>query len=301
LSPNRPRARRRAPLLPAAAAVLLALLALLPEAPRAAVFPGSVVIRAEGRAPIVDGRVDAAYQQALDEAFRRALLDALRVIAPDRQSPGDLETWQENVLSRAGDFVGAWRVLSEEQKDGFLALEAEVEVWREKLARASRAGAGATATRAVRLLVLAGSFPLADPASDEEVDAGAVAAVALEAEFSRRGAVIVGTTDRAPWESATGPSSEENRVALAAASAKRLDADTVLIAQLSRRGDTLALFAQLVAASSEATLGSARVEFVPAAGEALADAFAPAARKLAGALATHLSAARAAAARGGTP
>lgn len=296
--PTRPHAPRRAPLLLAVAA---AVLVGLPAAPRAAVLTGSLVIRAEGRAPVQDGRADAAYQHALDEAFRRALLEALRVIAPERQSPRDLEAWQQTVLSRAGDFVGAWRILSEEQRDGFLGLEAEVEIWREKLVRAARVPPGAAATRAVRLLVLAGSFPIDDPASDEEVDGGGAAAVALEAELSRRGAVIVGTAERAPWESATGPSSEENRVALAASAAKLLDADAVLIAQLTRRGESLALFAQLVAAATEVTLGSARVEFTPGADEALADSLAPPARRVAAALAAHLPTPRSDRSRGAGP
>ena len=200
------------------------------------IAPG-IVVRAEGRAPVQGGRVDTAYQQALDEAFRRGLLEALRGIAPERQSPHDLETWQETILSRAVDFVGAWRILAQEEQDGFLTLSAEIEIYRDKLARAARATGVAAAAAAVRVMVLAGSLPLVDRADDEELDAGRTAAVALEAELARRGAVIVATTDRVPWEQSSGPSSEENRVALAAAAGKKLDADAVLIVQLTRRGE----------------------------------------------------------------
>jgi hypothetical protein len=278
------------------AAVLLAVAAAAtawrPGVTAAGVFPGSVTVRAEGRAPVLGGRVDTAYRQALDEAFRRALLEALRGIAPERQSPHDLETWQSTVLSRAADFVGAWRILGQREHDGFLTLETEVEIWREKLARAALASGPAAAAAAVRVLVLAGSFPLVDPAADEEVDAGRIAVSALEAELARRGAVIVAAADRAPWESASGPSSEENRVALAAAAAKRYDADAVLIAQLAPRGEGLSLAAQLVASASETTLVSARAVIDLPRDRPLSESFAPAARQLAVACAPHLSAAR---------
>lgn len=267
----------------------------------AAVLPSGLTVRAEGRAPVRGGRVETAFQQALDEAFRRGLLDALRTIAPERQSPHDLEAWQENVLSRAGDFVGAWRILSQEEKDGFLTLETEIEIWRDKLARAARGAATAAAAPAVRLVVLAESLSILDPAADEEVDAGRAAASALEAELARRGAVIVATTDPAPWEQSSGPSSEENRVALAAAAAKLLGADAVLVAQLVRRGDVLALSVQLIAAIAETTLASARADVPLLRDRSLAESFAPAARQLAAICAPRLAAARSARGRGTLP
>ena len=187
--------------------VSVALLAASPMKPSAAVINKGIEVRAEGRAPVQAGRVDTAYQQALDEAFRRGLLEALRIIAPERQSPRDLETWQETILPRAADFVGAWRILAQEQQDGFLTLSAELEIYREKLARAARATGVASATAAVRVMVLAGSLPMVDRAADEELDAGRSAAVALETELARRGAIIVASTDRVPWEQSAGPSS----------------------------------------------------------------------------------------------
>jgi hypothetical protein len=263
-----------------------------PRALPAAVISPGVVVRAEGRAPVQGGRVDSAYQRALDEAFRRGLLDALRVIAPERQSPHDLETWQETVLSRAIDFVGAWRILSQEEQDGFLTLSVEVEIYRDKLARAARASGVSRPAASVRVLVLAESMPIVDQAADEELDAGRTASLALEAELARRGAIIVSTTDRVPWEHSSGPSSEENRVALAAAAGKRLEADAVLIVQLTRRGENLALDAQLIATVSETTLASARSQ-IPLSGDApLADVFALAARQVAAVCAPRLAAAR---------
>jgi hypothetical protein len=257
----------------------------------AATISGALTVRAEGRAPIQQGRVDIAYDRALEEAFRRGLLEALHAIAPERQSPQDLETWQETVLPRAGDFVGAWRIVAEEQKDGFLTLEAEIDVWRDKLARAARATRASAAAPTVRVVVLAEPLPLIDPAADEEVDAGRTAAAALEAELARRGAVVVATSEPAPWVGG-GPASEENRVALAAAAARRLEADAVLIVQVARRGTALSLAVQLVAVGSESTLASARAD-VGAPGEhSLAEAFAPAARQLAALCAPHLAAAR---------
>jgi hypothetical protein len=265
------------------------------------VYASSFTVRAEGRTPVRDGRADTAYRQALDEVFRRGVLEALRGIAPELQSPHDLETWQTTVLSRAEDFVGAWRVLRQREENGFLSLEVEVEIWREKLARAARATGPAAAVSAVRVMVIAGSLPMVDRAADEEVDAGRIAASALETELARRGAVIVTTAERAPWESSTGPSSEENRVALAAAAAKRLDADAVLIAQLTPRGENLALAVQLVATSSETTLVSTRAELDVNRERPLAESFAPAARQLAAACVPHLAAAKSGRARSPLP
>jgi hypothetical protein len=278
----------------AGAALLLAAAALLalPQRAAAAVVPGAVVIRTSGRAPVREGRADLAFQQALEEAFRRGVLEALRAVAPERQSPRDLETWQETILPRSGDFVAAWRILSHRERDGFVDLEAEVEIWHAKLAQASRASGATAAIPATRLLVLADPFAMSDPAADEEVDAGQLVAAALETELTRRGAVIVSTTDRAPWDVGPGPSSEENRVALAAAAGKRLEADAVLVARLSRRAGTLALAVQLIAVASETTLATARADIGVAGDAELAGTFAPAARQVAAAVAPRLAAVR---------
>jgi len=277
----------------------VALEAVSPQ-PSAAVLASGIVVRAEGRAPVRDGRADTAYQQALDEVFRRGLLEALRVIAPERQSPHDLETWQETILSRAGDFVGAWRILTQEQQDGFLSLSAEIEIYRDRLARAARATGVRTAAAAVRVMVLAGSLPMVDQAADEELDAGRSATVAIEAELAQRGAIVVAAAGHVPWEQSSGPSSEENRVALAAAAGKKLAADAVLIVQLTRRGNGLALDAQLIATASETTLASARVEIPVVGARPLAEAFALAARQVAAVCAPRLASARSALGVGAT-
>ncbi len=267
----------------------------------AAVIDDGIVVRAEGRAPVEEGRIDTAYQQALEETFRRGLLEALRSLAPERQNPHDLETWQETILSRSGDFVGAWRILAQEDRDGFVTLSAEIEIYREKLASAARATGVVKAAAAVRVMVLAGTLPLIDRAADEELDAGRSATIALESELARRGAIIVATTDPAPWEQSSGPSSEENRVALAAAAGKKLDTDAVLLVQLSRRGSGLVLDAQLIATSSETTLAAARAE-IPMPGDLpRAEAFAQAARKVAAVCAPRLAAARSAPGSGALP
>jgi len=281
-------------------ALLLAGASVFAAPAHAAVIASGLVVRAEGRAPVQGGRADTAHQQALDEAFRRGVLDALRVIAPERQSPHDLETWQETVLSRAIDYVGAWRILSQGEQDGFMTVSAEIEIYRDKLARAARSSVVARAAAAVRVLVLAGALPFVDRAADEEIDAGRTASLAIEAELARRGAVIVSTTDRVPWEHSSGPSSEENRVALAAAAGKRLDADAVLIVQLSRRDEGLTLDAQLIATASESTLASARAQIPVSADEPLAEAFSLAARQVATVCAPRLASARLSPG-GGTP
>lgn len=290
------RALRWATLALAAGAAALA----FPAAPGAALLPGSLTLRAEGRAPVQEGRVDTAFQQALGEAFQRGLLDALRNIAPERQSPADLETWQQTILSRAGDFVGAWRVLYHEERDGFVRVEAELEIWRDKLARAAGTPAVRSAAPAVRLMVLADALPLAERAAEEEIDVGRDVAVALESELSRRGAVIVSSMGRAPWMDAAVDTSEESRIALATAAARRLDADAVLVVRITRSGNDLLVAAQLVATSSENTLGSARAKIALQRAGANAEVFATAARQIAIALAPRFSGIRPRA-RGGAP
>ena len=125
--------------------------------------------------------------------------------------------------------------------------------------------------------------------------------VALEAELARRGAVIVASSEPVPWEQTSGPSSEENRVALAAAASRRLDADAVLIVQLTRRGEGVVLDAQLIATASETTLASARAEIPLAGGRPLDESFALAARQVAAVCAPRLAAARSAPGRGSLP
>ncbi len=296
-------AGRLRPLLKVALLMMIALAASSssPRETAAAVIASGIVVRAQGRAPVQRGRVDTAYQQALDEAFRRGLLEALREIAPERQSPHDLETWQETILPRAVDFVGAWRILSQQEQDGFMTLSTEIEIYRDKLARASRATGVASAAAAVRVMVLAGSLPLVDRAADEELDAGRTAALAIEAELAKRGAIIVSTNDPVPWEQSSGPSSEENRVALAAVVAKKLDADAVLVVQLTRHGEGLALEAQLIATASETTLASARADIAVSAARPLAEAFAQAARQVAAACAPRLASARSGPGHGALP
>lgn len=257
---------------------------------QAAVLPGSVVSQAEGRAPVIGGRSDLAFQQALDEAFRKNLLAALRAIAPERQSPQDFETWQDMVLSRAADFIGAYRILSQEEKAGFLELAVEVEIYRERLAQAARVSTASVSAPAIRLMVLVDPFPVIDPAADEEIDAGSYAITSLEAEFARRGAVIIATTNRSPWRKPEGAASEENRAAHATAEGKRLQADAVLVAQVTRSAENaFTLSAQIIAVGSEATLGSAREDFLIAPSGGLEAAFGPAARQIAATLGTRLA------------
>jgi len=281
--------------------LVFALAATAPPTVAAAVIGSGIVVRAQGRAPVEDGRVDTAYQQALEETFRRGLLEALRTLAPERQSPHDLETWQETILSRAIDFVGAWRILAQEERDGFLTLSAEIEIYRDKLARAARATGVVTAAAAVRVLVLAGTLPMVDRSDDEELDAGRSATVALESELARRGAIIVATTDPAPWEQSSGPSSEENRVALAAAAGKKLGADAVLLVRLTRRGGGLALDAQLIATVSGTILASPHAEISTPGDLPLAGAFAQAARQVIAVCAPRLASVRPAPGGGALP
>jgi hypothetical protein len=110
--------------------------------------------------------------------------------------------------------------------------------------------------------------------------------------MARRGAVIVSTTDRTPRGLFSGTAAGENREAAAAAAARNLDADAVLVVQLANRGGSLALTVHLVSVASETTLTSARAEIGALGGRSLAEAFAPAARELAAACAPHLAAAR---------
>jgi hypothetical protein len=267
------------------------------------VIPGAVTSRAEGRAAVREGRSDLAFQQALDEALRQSLLEALAALAPDRQSARDFELWQRTLLPRAREFVGAYRILSQDEKGGFLQLAVEVEIYREKLLHAARASATAPAAQPLRLLVLADALPVADPAADEEIDAGGVAIASLEAELARRGAIILSTANRSPWQRPGRAASDESREALAVVEGKRLQADGVLVVRLTRRGDTaLELSVELVAVAAEATAGAAHAVVTLAPGQAIGEAFLPATRQIAGSLAPRLAGvARGARPGGGSP
>ena len=87
-------------------------------------------------------------------------------------------------------------------------------------------------------------------------------------------------------------------MALAAAAGKQLDADAVLIVQLTRRGEVLTLDAQLIATVSETTLASARAEISVSGDRTLAEAFTQAARQVAAICAPRLASARSTQGRG---
>jgi hypothetical protein len=108
-----------------------------------------------------------------------------------------------------------------------------------------------------RLLVLIATFPLAGSPEGEDIDAGSLATKSLETELLRRGASVIPSPASLPWDHLAGRVSAENKVALAAAEGRRLEADYVVLGQLSRKADNLLAFtAQLLSVATEKTIVS---------------------------------------------
>ncbi len=206
-------------------------------------------------APIIKGRYDEAYRRALESAFRKALMSALGEIDPAAGSTGDFGAWQNLIFSRASDFVASYQVLDQDAKEGYLSLSILARVDREKLRRAVETSSAASALVPLRVLVLVDNFPLAGSGGGEDIDAGHVAAGALEAALLREGLIIVPAPETLPWQDTQGQASSENRRSLAAAAGTRIGADYVVLGDLAARASRLlVLSAELVAVSSEKTV-----------------------------------------------
>jgi hypothetical protein len=240
-------------------AVAAVCLAAVPGEVPAAELPNLLEYRVTEHAPIINDRQDRAYQRALEAGFHRALLEALREIQGGEQTPGDFAAWQRNIFSRAADFIFSYRVESQEVEEGRLTLAIRAGVYRDKLAKAVEASSALSPVLPVRLLVLVDTFPFAGPAGQEEIDAGHLAAAALEAEFLRRGVIIVPSPETLPWQHLEGRADSENRLSLATVEGGKARADYVLLGRLqSRANRLLVLSAEVVSVLSQKTVASAR-------------------------------------------
>ncbi len=240
-----------------AAALWLAFTAPPSSAVRTATAADTITLNATERVPILDGRHDQAFNQALEGAFRKILVSGLQKAVPEPRRPQDFKTWQRTILPRASDFIFTYRILSQEEQGGLLTLTLQAEVYRDKLARAAGSARNLTPALPVRILILKETLALSGTSREGEIDAGRLAATSLERGLARLGAIIISAPDRAPWERIDGRASEENKVSLAAAEGERLGADLVLLGQVTRISPAvLSLSVQLISVHSEATLAS---------------------------------------------
>jgi hypothetical protein len=256
----------------------------------AAELPNLLEYRVTEHAPIINDRHDRAYQRALEAGFHRALQEALREIRGGEQTPRDFAAWQRNIFSRAADFIFSYRIESQEVKEGRLTLTIRAAVYLDKLTKSLQDSAALSPTLPVRLLVLVDTFPLAGSAGEEEIDGGHLAAAALEAEFLRRGAIIVPSPETLPWQHLDGRADSENRISLATVEGGNTRADFVLLGQLqSRAAKLLVLSAEIVSVSSQKTVASGRSPVEMQTNSLPHESFVQPARELAGSFMPRLS------------
>lgn len=211
--------------------------------------------RVTEHAPVIRGRPDKAFHRALEASFRKALLAALRDTGFAERPDPDFAAWLSGILGRAGDFVASYRVLSHRESEGFLTLSVEAQIYVGRIREAVSASARPLSFFPARLLVMVDTFPLTGSPGGEDINAGSLAARALEAELLRRGAAIVPSPDSLPWHHLAERASTENVVALASAEGRRLEADYVVLGKLKRKADNLlVLTAQLLSVETERTI-----------------------------------------------
>lgn len=255
------RSRRR--LLPVLAFLLAAAIQPQEVMAKKEALPELLEYRVTEHAPVINDRHDKAFQRALEATFRRAIIIALKESDAADRTARNFAAWQTSILSRASDFIASYRVLSQEIKEGHLTLTVQTRIYRARLAKAVKESAALSPLLPVNLLILVDTFPLAGSPDGEDIDAGHLAARSLEAEFLRRGAIIVPSPERLPWQHNEAGSSSENRLSLATVEGKRLGADYVVLGHLRPRADNLLVItAELISVQSERIVlsGSSPVE-----------------------------------------
>jgi len=246
--------------------------------------------RVTEHAPIIQGRPDKAFQRALETSFRKTLLAALRDTGSAGRKDREFAAWLSGILSRAADFIASYRILSQKEEEGYLTLTVEAQVFVGKLEAAVSASSRLSPYLPVRLLVLVDTFPLEGTSDGEDVDAGHIAARALEAEFLRRGAVIVPSPESLPWQHLGTRATVENVVRLAAAEGRRLGADFVVLGKLRLKADALlVLSADLLSVLTEKAVLSAGSPVELQSGAAPQDFFSQPAAEVADRLESKLS------------
>lgn len=277
---------------------LLALLLLMAAPPRICAAPPSgeerpelLSYRVTEYAPIIKGRHDKAFRRALEAAFRKAVLTALRDIGRPGDTGQDFAGWQAGIFSRAGDFIASYRIISQEEKEGYLTLSVQAEVYRNKLQRTVREAAVLTPALSSRVLVLVDNFALSGTSGFEDIDAGNLAARALETELLRRGLIIIPSPESLPWQHLEERATVENKLSLAAAEGRRAGADYVALGRLQARADKLLAFTvELISSSSTKTISTARSPVELQADTLPGDSFVAPAGEIAGMLLPRLGA-----------
>ncbi len=94
----------------------------------------SETVTVSGAAPLDAGR-PAARERALQQALRLAVEQVAGVIVESETIVRNLALFEDNILTRTDGYVRSFEILFEEEADGILRIEADVEVVRGRLTR----------------------------------------------------------------------------------------------------------------------------------------------------------------------
>ena len=109
-----------------------ALVLALPMAAHAQLGGPSETVTVSGAAPLDAGR-PAARERALQQALRLAVEQVAGVIVESETIVRNLALFEDNILTRTEGYVRDFEILFEEEADGILRIEADVEVVRGRL------------------------------------------------------------------------------------------------------------------------------------------------------------------------
>ena len=114
--------------------VVAALVLGLPMAAHSQLGGPSETVTVSGAAPLDAGR-PAARERALQQALRLAVEQVAGVIVESETIVRNLALFEDNILTRTDGYVRSFEILFEEEADGILRIEADVEVVRGRLTR----------------------------------------------------------------------------------------------------------------------------------------------------------------------
>ena len=129
---RRGRAENRSRSSPLLTVGLAALALALPMAARAQLGGPAETITVSGAAPLDAGR-PAARERALQQALRLAVEQVAGVIVESETIVRNLALFEDNILTRTEGYVRGFEILFEEEADGILRIEVDVEVVRGRL------------------------------------------------------------------------------------------------------------------------------------------------------------------------
>ena len=108
---------------------------LLLASPSAAQLGGpGKTVTVVGAAPI-EGGIPATRERALQQAFRMAVEQVAGVIVESETLVENMMLFEDNILTRTQGYVRDFKILFEEEQDGVLSLEVDVEVVPGRLSR----------------------------------------------------------------------------------------------------------------------------------------------------------------------